>query len=170
MSEQLGFRDSMKEVDIKNKLDKVEKKFWDSLDVNKKKEFIEQYKRNKNECIDNIIDEVKKMYPNHENEFQKANKESLIKFFTTQGIVNPTDTTMNAFKKQRINANFDNFYHAFGQMTFNMEKQAKYNYYMSQQKQKFIQIAQNDKLIKQQNEILFQNDRIIELLEKIANK
>ena len=34
----------------------------------------------------------------------------------------------------------------------------------------YVQIAQNDKLIKQQNEILYQNDKIIELLEKIANK
>ena len=38
-----------------------------------------------------------------------------------------------AFDKQSIFANFDNFYHAMGQFTFNMEKQAKYNYYMSQQ-------------------------------------
>ncbi|AIR82689.1 hypothetical protein K4P24_09700 [Staphylococcus epidermidis] len=73
----------------------------------------------------------------------------MIKFFKTQGIDEPTETTKKAFDKQSIFANFDNFYHAMGQFTFNMEKQAKYNYYMSQQKQNFIQIAQLDTLIKQ---------------------
>ena len=35
-----------------------------------------------------------------------------------------------------------------------MEKQATYNYYMSQQKQNFVQIAQLDTLIKQHNDLL----------------
>ena len=58
-----------------------------------------------------------------------------------------------------------------------MEKQATYNYYMSQQKQNFDQIAQLDTLIKQHNDllnqnhkVLQQNDEIIELLKQIANK
>lgn len=170
MNEVLGFRESMREADIKSKLDKTEKGYWDNLSVNEKREYIELYKQDKDKCISAITSKVKEIDPMHENAFVKANNDKLNKFFKTQGINEPTDTTKKAFNKQRIDANFDNFYHAFGQMTFNMEKQAKYNYYMSQQKQKFIQIAQNDKLIKQQNEILFQNDRIIELLEKIANK
>ncbi|PNZ67487.1 hypothetical protein E2556_00160 [Staphylococcus croceilyticus] len=89
----------------------------------------------------------------------------------------PSNTTKKAFSKQRITANFDNFYHAFGQITFNMEKQATYNYYMSQQKQNFVQIAQNDTLIKQHNDllnqnhkILQQNEEIINLLKKISNE
>ncbi|QQN55208.1 hypothetical protein CD121_07370 [Staphylococcus pasteuri] len=99
------------------------------------------------------------------------------KFFKTQGINEPTDTTKKAFNKQKIDANFDNFYHAFGKITFNMEKQATYNYYMSQQKQNFVQIAQLDTLIKQHNDllnqnnkVLQQNDEIIKLLKQIANK
>lgn len=46
----------------------------------------------------------------------------MIKFFKTQGIDEPTETTKKAFDKQSIFANFDNFYHAMGQFTFNMEK------------------------------------------------
>ena len=45
----------------------------------------------------------------------------MIKFFKTQGIDEPTETTKKAFDKQSIFANFDNFYHAMGQFTFNME-------------------------------------------------
>ncbi|ANZ34653.1 hypothetical protein I6J04_01825 [Staphylococcus carnosus] len=87
----------------------------------------------------------------------------MIGFFQTQGINNPSNTTIEAFRHQQIFANFDNFYHAVGQFTLNMEKQAQYNYYMSQQKQNFINIAQQDKLIKQ-------NEEIIRLLKIIADK
>ena len=62
--------------------------------------------------------------------------------------------------KTKIMANYDNFYHTLGMFTLNMEKQAKYNYYMSQQKQNFIQIAQLDILIKQNNDSLNQNHEI----------
>ena len=78
----------------------------------------------------NYYFKVKEIDPTHENAFVKA---KMIKFFKTQGIDEPTETTKKAFDKQSIFANFDNFYHAMGQFTFNMEKQAKYNYYMSQQ-------------------------------------
>ncbi|EGQ0356637.1 hypothetical protein GH128_01150 [Staphylococcus pseudintermedius] len=94
---------------------------------------------------------------------KEAQEEKTAKFFATQGIYNPSKTTIEAFQKQQILANFDNFYHAFGKLTFDMEKQATYNYYMTHQKQNFIQIAQNDKIIKQ-------NEEIIELLKVIANK
>ncbi len=96
-------------------------------------------------------------------ENNESQKERVAKFFATQGIYNPSKTTIEAFQKQQILANFDNFYHAFGKLTFDMEKQATYNYYMTHQKQNFIQIAQNDKIIKQ-------NEEIIELLKVIANK
>ncbi|MEJ7234865.1 hypothetical protein [Staphylococcus epidermidis] len=122
-----------------------------------------------------IEDSNMKIEKNKQNE--KKKDEKLIKFFKTQGINEPTSTTKNAFDKQSIFANFDNFYHALGQFTFNMEKQATYNYYMSQQKQNFVQIAQLDTLIKQHNDllnqnrkVLQQNDEIIELLKQIANK
>ncbi|OEK48567.1 hypothetical protein EUA50_03020 [Staphylococcus saprophyticus] len=91
-------------------------------------------------------------------------------FFATQGIYYPSQTTLNAFSKQNIMANFDKFYHAFGTFTLNMEKQATYNYYQTQQNQNFIQIAQNDTIIKQQEKIVEQNDEIIKLLKIISEK
>ncbi|UQW80951.1 hypothetical protein [Staphylococcus edaphicus] len=65
--------------------------------------------------------------------------------------------------KQRVDANFDKVLNSLGMFTTNREKQAQYNYYVTQQKQNFIEIAQNDKIIKQ-------NDEIISLLKKISNK
>lgn len=177
MNEVLGFRESMREADIKSKLDKTEKGYWDNLSVSEKREYIDLYKQDKDKCISTITSKVKEIDPTHENAFVKANNDKLNKFFKTQGINEPTDTTKKAFNKQKIDANFDNFYHAFGKITFNMEKQATYNYYMSQQKQNFVQIAQLDTLIKQNNDllnqnhkVLQQNDEIIELLKQIANK
>ena len=125
-------------------------------------------------------DEIDRKKQKEQNKIAKSNEteeDKLVRFFNTQGINNPTNATLNAFKKQKIMANYDNFYHTLGMFTLNMEKQAKYNYYMSQQKQNFIQIAQLDILIKQNNdslnqnhEILKQNEQIIELLNQIANK
>lgn len=107
----------------------------------------------------------------------ETERDKSLKFFATQGINNPTKTTLDAFNKQKIMANFDNFYHSIGMLTLNMEKQATYNYYMSQQKQNFLQIAQLDTLIKQHNDllnqnhkVLKQNEEIISLLKEIANK
>ena len=125
-------------------------------------------------------DEIDRKKQKEQNKIAKSNEteeDKLVRFFNTQGINNPTNATLNAFKKQKIMANYDNFYHTLGMFTLNMEKQAKYNYYMSQQKQNFIQIAQLDILIKQNNdslnqnhENLKQNEQIIELLTQIANK
>ncbi|MCE5003239.1 hypothetical protein KJJ36_12670 [Staphylococcus pseudoxylosus] len=106
---------------------------------------------------------MQEINPDYQDENLIKDKEVLDKFFATQGIYNPSRTTTDAFTKQNIMANFDKFYHALGAFTLNMEKQAMYNYYQTQQNQNFIQIAQNDKLIKQ-------NDEIIELLKQIANK
>ncbi|OIS56097.1 hypothetical protein A4A32_01685 [Staphylococcus equorum] len=94
---------------------------------------------------------------------EQENRENLTKFFDKQGIPNPTNTTLDAFSRQRIDANVDKVLNSLGMFTTNREKQAQYNYYVTQQKQNFIQIAQNDKLIKQ-------NDEIIDLLKTIANK
>lgn len=89
--------------------------------------------------------------------------EKITTFLLKQGIKNPTKTTTEAFKQQQIYANFDNFYHTIGKITLDMEKQAQFHYYMTQQKQTFINIAQQDKLIKQ-------NEEIIQLLKAIADK
>lgn len=146
MTESLGFRESMKEANIKSKLDKTEKAYWDNLPISEKRQFVELYKHDKNNCISIITSKVKEIDPTHENAFVKAKNDKILqdtRYWWTYW------DNKKAFDKQSIFANFDNFYHAMGQFTFNMEKQAKYNYYMSQQKQNFIQIAQLDTLIKQ---------------------
>lgn len=96
MTESLGFRESMKEANIKSKLDKTEKAYWDNLPISEKRQFVELYKHDKNNCISIITSKVKEIDPTHENAFVKA---KMIKFFKTQGIDEPTETT----KKLLIN-------------------------------------------------------------------
>lgn len=159
-------RDKINEIELEDKQLKREKEVEArNMKIEKNKQ-VEEKKQ---------IARDKQIEKNKQNE--KKKDEKLIKFFKTQGINEPTSTTKNAFDKQSIFANFDNFYHALGQFTFNMEKQATYNYYMSQQKQNFVQIAQLDTLIKQHNDLLNQNhkvtqqnDEIIELLRRIVEK
>ncbi|MGW7906284.1 hypothetical protein ACWEXP_00755 [Staphylococcus pseudoxylosus] len=165
MTEKLGFRESMTDAEIQALFRKNPdaKDFWENLEIDTKKELIKIYKLNKREFHENIQVKMQEINPDYQDENLIKDKEVLDKFFATQGIYNPSRTTTDAFTKQNIMANFDKFYHALGAFTLNMEKQAMYNYYQTQQNQNFIQIAQNDKLIKQ-------NDEIIELLKQIANK
>ena len=74
-------------------MDKTEKGYWDNLSVNEKREYIELYKQDKDKCISTITSKVKEIDPTHENAFVKANNDKLNKFFKTQGINEPTDTT-----------------------------------------------------------------------------
>ncbi|ARM68337.1 hypothetical protein [Staphylococcus saprophyticus] len=187
----LGFKEQNKiswnEGKYKKTLSDSDLKIFKSLNRNQKDIVVLQYIKDDpiNLSSENYIDLIKeasfkhtkekvdskiknenhkaKMAKIKEQEIKEANYDRLIKFFTTQGIYNPSQTTLDAFNKQNIMANFDKFYHALGTFTLNMEKQAMYNYYQTQQNQNFIQIAQNDTLIKQ-------NDEIIELLKTIANK
>lgn len=166
--EQLGFRESFIEGSFLAELDKKQKKQWKELSIEDKRHFIKLYKEifkfNKEKFyqdLEHIFQE--RGILGEEKTPEQIQHDKLIDFFRTQGIPNPTETTIEAFKFQQIFANFDNFYHVMGQFTFNIEKQAQFNYYMSQQKQNFIHIAQRDKIIKQ-------NDEIIELLKKIADK
>ena len=88
-----------------------------------------------------------------------------------QGIDNPTKVTSKAFYQQNKANSFDDIYNLIGiGSNLNQKEQAKFMHYKDMKTTSYVQIAQNDKLIKQQNEILYQNDRIIELLEKIVNK
>ncbi|WP_253345380.1 hypothetical protein [Staphylococcus equorum] len=165
MAEKLGFRESMTESEILAifKKNKEEKDYWQTLDIETKRELIQLYKTNKREFHESFQSKMQEKNPSYQNETLKSNNQALNKFFATQGIYHPSQTTSDAFVKQNIMANFDKFYHALGSFTLNMEKQAMYNYYQTQQNQNFIQIAQNDTLIKQ-------NDEIIDLLKTIANK
>ena len=168
MGKPLGFKESFTEGSILTVLDKRQKRQWNELDVEEKRYFINLYKEKYKDNPQLLISDLEQLFnekgtTGEPKSPEQIQNEKLEKFFKTQGIYNPSQTTMEAFKHQQIFANFDNFYHAIGQFTFNMEKQAQYNYYMSQQKQNFIQVAQNDKIIKQ-------NDEIIQLLKIIAEK
>ena len=50
------------------------------------------------------------------------------------------------------------------------KEQAKFVHYKDMKTNTYVQIAQNDEIIKQNNKIQEQNDEIIELLKQIANK
>lgn len=160
---------SWNEPKYKQSLNKEELQVFKGLNRKQKEVAVWEWLENRpfNLLNPNHIEEINHILEHESLTVAQENKEKeyekLQKFFNTQGIHNPSDTTLEAFKKQQIFANFDNFYHAIGQFTLNMEKQATYNYYMSQQKQNFIQIAQNDQLIKQ-------NEEIIKLLTRIADK
>ena len=71
MTESLGFRESMKEANIKSKLDKTEKAYWDNLPI-------ELYKHDKNNCISIITSKVKEIDPTHENAFVKAKNDKIL--------------------------------------------------------------------------------------------
>lgn len=57
-----------------------------------------------------------------------------------------------------------------GMLTLNMDKQANYNYHRTQQNQNFIQIAQNDTIIKNQEKQIEQNSEIINILQNLLEK
>lgn len=145
MTESLGFRESMKEANIKSKLDKTEKAYWDNLPISEKDNLSNFINMIKTIVFQLLLQKLKKLI-RHMKMLCKSKNDKILqdtRYWWTYW------DNKKAFDKQSIFANFDNFYHAMGQFTFNMEKQAKYNYYMSQQKQNFIQIAQLDTLIKQ---------------------
>ncbi|WP_262504612.1 hypothetical protein [Staphylococcus warneri] len=162
----LSAKESFISGTIKGKLNKHDAKKWKNLSDDTKRELIELYKTDKyafDYRLKNYLQDESKFVEENEKHLSDESRDHLIKFFATQGIYNPSETTLKAFSKQSILASFDKFYSLMGMFTLNTEKQALYNYYMTQQKQNFIQIAQNDKLIKQ-------NDEIIDLLKQISNK
>ena len=78
MTESLGSRDRMKEANIKSKLDKTEKAYWDNLPISEKRQFVELYKHDKNNCISIITSKVKEIDPTHENAFVKAKNDEIL--------------------------------------------------------------------------------------------
>lgn len=171
--ENLTFKESFTEGSIIGSLSKEDKKKWKRFNIVTKKELIKLYKTDTEAfemSLQSALSDGSSTILNPDKVITDNEKEKLLKFFATQGIYNPNKTTMNALSKQNVMANFDKFYHTIGSLTFNMEKQAMYNYYQTQQNQNFIQIAQNDTSIKQQEKIIEQNDEIIELLKIITNK
>lgn len=129
----------------------------DSLDE-KKVSFreVNEYERNKKQKRDK----------DKEYELMDKKKSKMSK----HGFNNPTSVTQYSYDNQNMMASFDKFYNAIGMLTFNMEKQATFNFYNNQLKQSFMLAAQNDELIKQNDAIIDQNEEIIKLLSHIANK
>ncbi|MGJ0277166.1 hypothetical protein ACQUZF_10170, partial [Streptococcus pyogenes] len=52
----------------------------------------------------------------------------------------------------------------------NQKEQAKFVHYKDMKTNTYVQIAQNDEIVKQNKKIIEQNDEIISLLKQIANK
>lgn len=169
MSKNIGFKNGYALGLIKAGLSKEDKKIIDSLSI-EEQERLAQLQRNKDP---RLTEEVNKAIGKDNAFFNRQEKMNEIreKGIEKQGIDNPTKVTSNAFYQQNKANSFDDIYNLIGiGSNLNQKEQAKFMHYKDMKTTSYVQIAQNDKLIKQQNEILYQNDKIIELLEKIANK
>lgn len=169
MSKNIGFKNGYALGLIKAGLSKEDKKIIDSLSI-EEQERLAQLQRNKDP---RLTEEVNKAIGKDNAFFNRQDKMNEIreKGIEKQGIDNPTKVTSNAFYQQNKANSFDDIYNLIGiGSNLNQKEQAKFMHYKDMKTTSYVQIAQNDKLIKQQNEILYQNDKIIELLEKIANK
>lgn len=166
-------------------------RFFNKQDKGTKYELYQLMLEDEGEFKSKVLEMYREKYPNKadavEEQQSKVNqametqdkytKEKLSSFFKTQGIIKPSDTTLNAFERQDIMANFNKFYNFVGKLTLDHDKQAQFNFYDIQQRQNFIAVAQNDEIIKQndkiveQNETLIeQNEQMIELMKQMANK
>lgn len=169
MSKNIGFKNGYALGIIKSGLNKEDKKVIDSLSI-EEQERLAQLQRNKDP---RLTEEVNKAIGKDNAFFNRQDKMNEIreKGIEKQGIDNPTKVTSKAFYQQNKANSFDDIYNLIGiGSNLNQKEQAKFMHYKDMKTTSYVQIAQNDKLIKQQNEILYQNDRIIELLEKIVNK
>lgn len=129
----------------------------DSLDEKKVSlREVNEYERNKKQEKKNTKEQAR---------LDKGNNK-----LSSHGFDNPTSVTRYSYDSQNMMASFDKFYNGIGMLTFNMEKQATFNFYNNQLKQSFMIAAQNDELIKQNDKISDQNEEMIKLLSQIANK
>ena len=169
MAKNIGFKNGYALGIIKSGLNKEDKKVIDSLSI-EEQERLAQLQRNKDP---RLTEEVNKAIGKDNAFFNRQDKMNEIreKGIEKQGIDNPTKVTSNAFYQQNKANSFDDIYNLIGiGSNLNQKEQAKFMHYKDMKTTSYVQIAQNDKLIKQQNEILYQNDKIIELLEKLVNK
>ena len=166
-------------------------RFFNKQDKGTKYELYQLMLEDEGEFKSKVLEMYREKYPNKADAVEeqqikvseametqdKYTKEKLTSFFKTQGINKPSDTTLNAFERQDIMANFNKFYNFVGKLTLNQEKQAQFNFYDVQQRQSFITIAQNDEIIKQNDKIVEQNEKLIEqnemmieLMKQMASK
>ena len=162
MSKNIGFKNGYALGLIKAGLNKEDKKIIDSLSA-EEQEKLAQLQRNKDP---RLKEEVNKAIGKDTAFFNRQDKMAEIreKGIEKQGIDNPTKVTSNAFYQQIKANSFDDIYNLIGIGTHLSQKdQAKFMHYKDMKTTSYVQIAQNDKIIKQ-------NDEIINLLKQIANK
>ena len=162
MSRNISFKNAYAIGQIKNGLNKEGKKIIDELPIIEQ-ERLAQLQRKKDP---NLNIEINKIIGNQDNFIDKEERKKILqnKSFEKQGINNPSEVTSNAFYYQNKANSFDDIYNLIGIGThLSQKEQAKFNHYKDMKTNTYVQIAQNDKIIKQ-------NDEIINLLKQIANK
>lgn len=166
MPKKIGFKNAYALGQIKYGLDKEGKKAIEALSA-EEQERLAQLQRNNDPSLSEEINKAIGI----DNAYDQRSKNVRAKSFEKQGISNPTDVTSNAFYYQTKANSFDDIYNLIGVGThFSQKEQAKFHHYKDMKTNTYVQIAQNDEIIKQNNKIQEQNDEIIELLKQIANK
>ncbi|MCG2434297.1 hypothetical protein K4Q79_10605 [Staphylococcus epidermidis] len=166
MPKKIGFKNAYALGQIKYGLDKEGKKAIEALSA-EEQERLAQLQRNNDP---NLSEEINKAI-GIDNAYDQRSKNVRAKSFEKQGISNPTDVTSNAFYYQNKANSFDDIYNLIGIGThLSQKEQAKFNHYKDMKTNTYVQIAQNDEIVKQNKKLLEQNDEIISLLKQIANK
>ncbi|MCI2896216.1 hypothetical protein [Staphylococcus hominis] len=169
MAKNIGFKNGYALGLIKAGLSKEDKKIIDSLSI-EEQERLAQLQRNKDPRLTEEVNKVigkDNAFANRQDKMNEIREKGIEK----QGIENPTKVTSNAFYLQNKANSFDDIYNLIGVGThLSQKEQAKFVHYKDMKTNTYVQIAQNDEIIKQNNKIQEQNDEIIELLKQIANK
>lgn len=169
MAKNIGFKNGYALGLIKAGLSKEDKKIIDSLSI-EEQERLAQLQRNKDPRLTEEVNKVigkDNAFANRQDKMNEIREKSIEK----QGINNPTKITSNAFYFQNKANSFEDIYNLIGVGThLSQKEQAKFGHYKDMKTNTYVQIAQNDEIIKQNNKIQEQNDEIIELLKQIANK
>ena len=169
MSKKIGFKNGYALGLIKSGLSKEGKKIIDELPIIEQ-ERLAQLQRKKDP---NLNIEINKIIGDQDNFIDKEERKKILqnKSFEKQGINNPSEVTSNAFYYQNRANSFGDIYNLIGIGThLSQKEQAKFNHYKDMKTNTYVQIAQNDEIVKQNKKLLEQNDEIISLLKQIANK
>lgn len=169
MSRNISFKNAYAIGQIKNGLNKEGKKIIDELPIIEQ-ERLAQLQRKKDP---NLNIEINKIIGDQDNFIDKEERKKILqnKSFEKQGINNPSEVTSNAFYYQNKANSFDDIYNLIGIGThLSQKEQAKFNHYKDMKTNTYVQIAQNDEIVKQNKKLIEQNDEIISLLKQIANK
>lgn len=169
MPKKIGFKNGYALGLIKAGLSKEDKKIIDSLSI-EEQERLAQLQRNKDPILTEEVNKVigkDNAFASRQDKMNEIREKGIEK----QGIENPTKVTSNAFYQQNKANSFDDIYNLIGiGSNLNQKEQAKFVHYKDMKTNTYVQIAQNDEIVKQNKKIIEQNDEIISLLKQIANK